>query len=114
MALVIQCYQTSSKSSSNIDGNDFSFKYTGSSGLTARYLLISFDSKTSTLTSSTDISGSDLSQKSYKSFRISYILHIIGMRDKRIIIRYQSIRNQNTRLIYVENSSNFTLSFMFI
>jgi hypothetical protein len=46
------------------DSNDnFSFKYTESGGLTARYLLISFDSNTNTLSSSTDISGSNLSQK---------------------------------------------------
>jgi hypothetical protein len=52
-------------SSSLIDGDGyFSFKYTESGGLTARYLLISFDSKTNTLTSSTDISGSSLSHKS--------------------------------------------------
>ena len=50
-------------SSSPIDGDYFSFKYTESGGLTARYLLISFDSKTNILTSSTDISGSNLSQK---------------------------------------------------
>jgi hypothetical protein len=48
----------------NNNGNYyFSFKYTESGGLTARYLLISFDSNTNTLTSSTDISGSNLSQK---------------------------------------------------
>ena len=48
----------------NKNSNDnFSFKYTESGGLTARYLLISFDSNTNTLSSSTDISGSNLSQK---------------------------------------------------
>jgi hypothetical protein len=45
------------------NGNNFSFKYTESGGLTSRYLLISFDSNTNILTSSTDISGSNLSQK---------------------------------------------------
>jgi hypothetical protein len=51
-------------SSPTIDGNNyFSFKYTESGGLTARYLMISFDSKTNTLTSSTDISGSNLLHK---------------------------------------------------
>ena len=43
--------------------NNFSFKYTESGGLTSRYLLISFDSNTNTLSSSTDISGTSLSQK---------------------------------------------------
>jgi hypothetical protein len=48
--------------SSNTD-DDFSFKYTESGGLTARYLLISFDSKTNVLTTSSDISGSNISQR---------------------------------------------------
>jgi hypothetical protein len=51
------------KGNNNNDNYYFSFKYTESGGLTARYLLISFDSNTNTLTSSTDISGSNLSQK---------------------------------------------------
>ena len=48
-------------STSPTDGDDdyFSFKYTESVGLSARYLMISFDSITNTLTSSTDISGSN-------------------------------------------------------
>ena len=50
-------------SSGKSSNDDFSFKYTESGGLTSRYLLISFDSKTNTLTSSTDISGSNLSRK---------------------------------------------------
>ena len=53
----------SNKGSNNGNNSYFSFKYTESGGLTARYLLISFDSNTNTLTSSTDISGSNLSQK---------------------------------------------------
>jgi hypothetical protein len=50
---------------SNDNGNtsNFSFKYTESGGLTSRYLLISFESNTNTLSSSTDISGTNLSQK---------------------------------------------------
>jgi hypothetical protein len=47
----------------NNSNDNFSFKYTESGGLTSRYLLISFDSNTNTLSSSTDISGSNLSQK---------------------------------------------------
>ena len=56
---------SSSSSSSRTANNDddFTFKFTESGGLTARYFLISFDSKTNTLTSSTDISGSNLSHK---------------------------------------------------
>jgi hypothetical protein len=49
--------------SSNNTEEDFSFKYTESGGLTARYLLISFDSKTNNLTTSSDISGSNISQR---------------------------------------------------
>ena len=49
-------------SSINTD-DDFSFKYTESGGLTAHYLLISFDSKTNNLTTSSDISGSNISQR---------------------------------------------------
>ena len=51
------------QSNDNDNNNSFSFKYTESGGLTARYLLISFDSNTNTLSTSTDISGSNLSQK---------------------------------------------------
>jgi hypothetical protein len=50
-------------SNANNNTNNFSFKYTESGGLNARYLLISFDSNTNTLSSSTDISGTNLSQK---------------------------------------------------
>jgi hypothetical protein len=54
---------SSAKKGKNDNNHYFSFKYTESGGLTARYLLVSFDSNTNTLTSSTDISGSNLSQK---------------------------------------------------
>ena len=47
-------------SASNLD---FNFKYTESGGLTARYLTISYDSKTNVLASSTDVSGSNISQR---------------------------------------------------
>jgi hypothetical protein len=53
----------STKDNNNTNNNSFSFKYTESGGLNARYLLISFDSNTNTLSSSTDISGTNLSQK---------------------------------------------------
>src|SRR5919202_6792593 len=51
------------KENNNSSNSNFSFKYTESGGMTARYLLISFDSNTNTLSSSTDVSGSSLSQK---------------------------------------------------
>ena len=50
-------------SNDNSNTNNFSFKYTESGGLTSRYLFISFESNTNTLSSSTDISGTNLSQK---------------------------------------------------
>ena len=53
----------STKDNNNTNNNSFSFKYTESGGLNARYLLISFDSNTNTISSSTDISGTNLSQK---------------------------------------------------
>jgi hypothetical protein len=45
------------------DNTNFSFKYIESGGLTARYLLVSFDSNTPTLHYSTDVSGAIASEK---------------------------------------------------
>jgi hypothetical protein len=45
------------------DNSTFSFKYIESGGLTARYLLISFDPNTNTLHYSTDASGAIASEK---------------------------------------------------
>ncbi len=42
---------------------ELSLKFTESGGLSNRYLLISYNSKTKTITSSTDISGSNLKHK---------------------------------------------------
>jgi hypothetical protein len=42
---------------------EFSFKYTESGGITNRYLLVSYNSKTNIITSSTDVSGSNITQK---------------------------------------------------
>ena len=42
---------------------EFSFKYTESGGVTNHYLLISYNSKTNIITSSTDISGSNIAEK---------------------------------------------------
>ena len=38
----------------HFSNTEFSFKYTESGGLTNRYLLISYDTKTNVITSSTD------------------------------------------------------------
>jgi hypothetical protein len=51
---------TINKSPSN---TEFSFKYTESGGLANRYLLISYDSKTNLIKSSTDVSGATMNQK---------------------------------------------------
>jgi|SRR5215208_2192624 hypothetical protein len=45
------------------DNNNFSFKYIESGGLTARYLLVSYNSNTNTLRHSTDASGAIASEK---------------------------------------------------
>jgi len=44
--------------------SSFSFKYVESGGLANNYLVISFDSESNHLKVSTDISGTDLTQKS--------------------------------------------------
>jgi hypothetical protein len=49
----------------SIKNNDslFSFKYTESGGLSNKYILISYDSTTKEIKTSTDITGSNLAQK---------------------------------------------------
>jgi hypothetical protein len=47
----------------DLSNKEFSFKYTESGGITNRYLLISYNSKTNIITSSTDVSGSNITQK---------------------------------------------------
>ncbi len=42
---------------------EFSFKYTELGGISNRYLIISYNSKTNIITSSTDVSGSNTTQK---------------------------------------------------
>jgi hypothetical protein len=46
-----------------LSNTEFSFKYTESGGITNRYLLISYNSKTNIITSSTDVSGTNITQK---------------------------------------------------
>jgi hypothetical protein len=47
----------------DLSNTELSFKYTESGGITNRYLLVSYNSKTNILTSSTDVSGSNITQK---------------------------------------------------
>jgi hypothetical protein len=47
----------------DLSNTEYSFKYTESGGITNRYLLVSYNSKTNTLTSSSDFSGSNITQK---------------------------------------------------
>lgn len=47
----------------NLSNTEFSFKYTESGGLANRYLLISYDSKTNLIKSSTDVGGATINQK---------------------------------------------------
>ncbi|MFY9795744.1 MAG: hypothetical protein WA323_25785 [Candidatus Nitrosopolaris sp.] len=44
----------------NLSNTEFSFKYAESGGITNRYLLISYNSKTNIITSSTDVSGTNI------------------------------------------------------
>jgi hypothetical protein len=46
-----------------LSNTEFSFKYTESGGIMRRYLLISYNSKTNIITSSTDVSDSNITQK---------------------------------------------------
>ena len=55
-----QSPQERNKQNRDLLNTEFSFKYTESGGLTNRYLLISYNSKTNVITSSTDISGSNI------------------------------------------------------
>src|SRR5439155_23586150 len=58
-----QSPQERNKKNRDLSNTEFSFKYTESGGLTNRYLLISYNSKTNIITSSTDVSGSNITQK---------------------------------------------------
>ena len=51
----------------------FSFKYTESGGLNNKYLLISYDSTTKEIKSSTDITGSNLAQKTLSDSDVSQL-----------------------------------------
>ena len=69
--------KASSEASPGSIPSHFSFKYTESGGLTNSYLLISFDSKTRFLKSSTDISGSNINQKVLNDSDENELLHAI-------------------------------------
>src|SRR5436190_14762167 len=58
-----QSPQERNKQNRDLLNTEFSFKYTESGGLTKRYLVISYNSKTNIITSSTDVSGSNITQK---------------------------------------------------
>ena len=45
------------------NNREYRFKYTESGGITSRYLLVSYNSKTNILTSSSDVTGSNITQK---------------------------------------------------
>ena len=52
--------QNEKENGKELSNTEFSFKYTESGGITNRYLLISYNSKTNIITSSTDVSGSNI------------------------------------------------------
>jgi hypothetical protein len=47
----------------DLSDTEFSFKYTELGGISNRYLIISYNSKTNIITSSTDVSGSNITEK---------------------------------------------------
>ena len=60
----LQPHQENEKDNNrDLSYTEFSFKYTESGGVTNHYLLISYNSKTNIITSSTDISGSNIKEK---------------------------------------------------
>src|SRR5215472_796001 len=60
----LQPHQENEKDNNrDLSYTEFSFKYTESGGVTNHYLLISYNSKTNIITSSTDISGSNITEK---------------------------------------------------
>src|SRR5205823_6241075 len=58
-----QSPQERNKQNRDLLNTEFSFKYTESGGFRKRYLLISCNSKTNIITSSTDVSGSNITRK---------------------------------------------------
>ena len=58
--IILFLWENNDTDLSNIE---FSFKYTELGGITNRYLVISYNSKTNIITSSTDVSGSNITQK---------------------------------------------------
>jgi hypothetical protein len=56
--------ETNEKNKNRDSSNtEFSFKYTELGGMSNRYLIISYNSKTNIITTSTDVSGSNTTQK---------------------------------------------------
>jgi hypothetical protein len=55
--------QNEKDNNKELSNTEFSFKYTESGGISNRYLLISYNSKTNIITSSTDVSGSNITEK---------------------------------------------------
>lgn len=47
----------------DLSNTEYSFKYTESDGITNRYLLISYNSKTNVISSSSDVTGGNITQK---------------------------------------------------
>jgi hypothetical protein len=56
---------------------EFSFKYTELGGITNRYLVISYNSKTNIITSSTDVSGSNIMQKQPSELDVQELKEVV-------------------------------------
>lgn len=60
---------------------EFSLKFTESGGLSNRYLLISYNSKTKTITSSADISGSNVKHKELSESNERGLIEVISTNE---------------------------------
>jgi hypothetical protein len=94
---------TNNKENSTNTPSSFSFKYVESGGLANNYLVISFDSESNNLKLSTDMSGTDLTQKPIEDLEKTDLMDTITKNNF-----------FNTKATYVtekENEDNTAISF---
>jgi hypothetical protein len=94
---------TNNKENSTNTPSSFSFKYVESGGLANNYLVISFDSESNNLKLSTDMSGTDLTQKPIEDSEKTDLMDTITKNNF-----------FNTKATYVtekENEDNTAISF---
>ena len=83
--------------------SSISFKYVESGGLTNNYLVISFDSETSNLKVSTDISGADLTQKPLEESEKTALINTITKNN--------FFKTEPTYVTEKEDEDNTSISF---